>query len=110
NSPVPSADVTAGHFAWANWRAAKVMIAAVLALRIVYLYWLSPWELAGDEAYYWEWSRNLDLCYYEKGPGLAWLIAPSTHLLGICEGSVRLPMAVIAAAAAWMVGRLSIRI
>ena len=50
--------------------------------------------------------QALDLCYYEKGPGLAYLIAASTRLFGISEGAVRLPMAVLSAAAAWAVGRL----
>jgi 4-amino-4-deoxy-L-arabinose transferase-like glycosyltransferase len=84
------------------------LVAAVFVVRVVYLFWLSPWQLLGDEAYYWEWSRHLDLCYYEKGPGLAYLIAASTRLLGVSEGAVRLPMALLSAACAWGLGRLTL--
>ena len=82
------------------------LILAVLAVRIIYLAWLSPWELAGDEAYYWEWSRRLGLCYYEKGPGLAWMIAPCTYLFGSSEWAVRLPAAISLAFAAWLLAEL----
>ena len=27
-----------------------------------------PVDLSGDEAHYWDWSRQLDLSYYSKGP------------------------------------------
>ncbi|MGH7983946.1 MAG: ArnT family glycosyltransferase [Candidatus Udaeobacter sp.] len=39
-------------------------------------------ELAGDEAYYWLWSRHLDICYLDKGPMIAWLIRAGTSLFG----------------------------
>lgn len=90
------------------WGVACLLVLAVFIARVVYLFWLSPWELLGDEAYYWEWSRHLDLCYYEKGPGLAYLVAASVRVLGVSEGAVRLPMAVCSALAAWGVGRLTL--
>jgi 4-amino-4-deoxy-L-arabinose transferase-like glycosyltransferase len=31
-------------------------------------------DIIPDEAYYWEWSRNLDLAYYDQGPGVAYYI------------------------------------
>jgi 4-amino-4-deoxy-L-arabinose transferase-like glycosyltransferase len=100
--------------AWAPERSSNarwhtiILILAVLALRLVYLAWLSPMELVGDEAYYWEWSRHLDLCYYEKGPGLAYLVAASVRLFGVSEFAVRLPMAVLSAAATWVLARLTV--
>jgi 4-amino-4-deoxy-L-arabinose transferase-like glycosyltransferase len=36
----------------------------------------------GDEAYYWDWSRQLAWGYYSKPPMVAWLIAAVTHLGG----------------------------
>ena len=30
--------------------------------------------LSFDEAYYWHWSKQLDWCYFSKGPGIAILI------------------------------------
>ncbi|MCB1177689.1 MAG: glycosyltransferase family 39 protein, partial [Leptospiraceae bacterium] len=35
-----------------------------------------------DEAYYWEWSRNLDLSYYDQGPGTGYFIRLFTLFLG----------------------------
>jgi len=74
-----------------------VLIGAVMVARMVFLVWLSPYELSGDEAHYWEWSRRLDLSYYSKGPGVAWTIAASTRLLGHSEAAVRLPAVVFGA-------------
>ncbi len=61
--------------AWMSWRGALLLIAVSLAARLVYLIWLCPYQLLGDEAYYWEQARHFDLCYNEKGPVLAWMIA-----------------------------------
>jgi 4-amino-4-deoxy-L-arabinose transferase-like glycosyltransferase len=68
----------------------------VAVLRVLYLAFLCPLELVGDEAQYWDWARHLDWCYYSKGPGVAWSIAASTFFFGHHEWAVRLP-AVLAA-------------
>ena len=47
--------------------------------------------VSGDEAYYWDWSRQLDWGYYSKPPMIAWLIAASTSLIGSTTLAVRLP-------------------
>jgi 4-amino-4-deoxy-L-arabinose transferase-like glycosyltransferase len=44
--------------------------------------WLTPFDLAPDEAYYWDWSRNLAIGYYSKPPMVAWVIAFFTRLGG----------------------------
>lgn len=44
--------------------------------------WLTPFDLAPDEAYYWDWSRNLTVGYYSKPPLVAWVIALFTRLGG----------------------------
>jgi 4-amino-4-deoxy-L-arabinose transferase-like glycosyltransferase len=63
------------------WRLlALVLILAVSLFRIVYVGWLSPFELAQDEAHYWDWARNLDWSYYSKGPLVAWLMHISLWL------------------------------
>ena len=55
-----------------GWRcAASLLILAVSALRIAYVGWWSPLDLATDEAHYWDWARNLDWSYYSKGPLVA---------------------------------------
>ncbi|MCS7160857.1 MAG: glycosyltransferase family 39 protein, partial [Gemmatales bacterium] len=57
-------------------------ILAVVAFRLVYLVWLCPFDLAPDEAHYWDWSRQLDWCYYSKGPMVAWLIRAAEATCG----------------------------
>ncbi|CAE7482111.1 unnamed protein product, partial [Symbiodinium sp. CCMP2456] len=58
--------------------------------RLVYLAF-DPFDLVHDEAYYWDWSRQLDYGYFSKPPMIAWLIGLSTRLLGDHEFAVRLP-------------------
>lgn len=53
------------------------------------LVYLSPLSLSQDEAQYWDWSRNLDLSYYSKGPVIAYLIRGTTYVLGDTEYGVR---------------------
>lgn len=55
-----------------------------------------PITLAGDEAHYWDWSRQLDWSYYSKGPAVAFLIRGSCSLFGETELAVRLPAMVLA--------------
>src|SRR3954469_7606686 len=105
SSPRPAAEL-----AWATWPAALSLLAAVLLVRLAYMLWLSPVELAGDEAYYWEQARHLDWCYNEKGPLLAWMIAASVRLFGNAEWTVRLPMLVAFIASAWGVWWLALAV
>jgi len=44
-----------------------------------------------DEAYYFDWSRTLELGYYSKPPLIAWVIAATTSLCGEGELCVRTP-------------------
>ncbi|MGI5820113.1 MAG: ArnT family glycosyltransferase [Armatimonadota bacterium] len=90
-----------------GWPETVLLVLAVLVIRIIYLVWLSQWELLGDEAHYWEWSRRPSLSYYSKGPGVAWLIAASTALFGASEWAVRLPAAIASAVGALALARLT---
>ena len=54
-----------------------------------------PIDLSGDEAHYWDWSRNLDLSYYSKGPLVAYLIRASCAAFGDTMWAVRLPALVL---------------
>ncbi len=77
---------------------APLLLTGLIALaRLLYLAFFCPYTLIEDEAQYWVWAQNLDLSYYTKGPGVAWVIAASTTLFGNAEWAVRLP-AVIASA------------
>jgi hypothetical protein len=88
-------------------RDARVVILVVTLARVVYQVFFSPYELVADEAQYWDWSRRLDLSYYSKGPGIAWLIRGSTTLFGVSEWSVRLPAALSFAATSAIVASLA---
>lgn len=50
-----------------------------------------PIDLSGDEAQYWDWSRDLDWSYYSKGPAVAWLIRGSCAIFGDTMPAVRYP-------------------
>src|SRR5262249_52999020 len=56
-----------------------------------------PYNLSGDEAHYWDWSRQLGLSYYSKGPLVAYIIRASCALLGKDDmPAVRLPAVLLA--------------
>ncbi len=66
-----------------TWRVyAGLFIALLTVLRLAFLGFWCSFDLAPDEAHYWDWSRNLDWSYYSKGPGVAWLIRASLELFG----------------------------
>lgn len=93
--------------AWATRRNALILVGAVALARLLFLVFLSPYELAGDEAHYWDWSRRLALSYHTKGPGIAWLIALATSLLGNEEWAIRAPAVLCSALGALATGRLA---
>lgn len=70
------------------------LVAGLLVCRMGYLAFL-PLDLCPDEAYYWDWSRQLDWGYYSKPPMIAWIIAAATSLGGPAEFVVRLPAALL---------------
>ncbi len=90
-----------------GWRGVSPLLLGAFLARVLYLVFLCPYELAADEAHYWEWARRLDWSYYSKGPGVAWAIALSTRLFGHAEWAIRLPAAVSGLIAAWCLARLS---
>jgi 4-amino-4-deoxy-L-arabinose transferase-like glycosyltransferase len=61
----------------------------LLAVTLYRLWYSTHLELVGDEAYYWLWSRRLDLAYLDKGPVIAWFIAAGTALFGQTPFGVR---------------------
>lgn len=66
--------------------------------------------LVQDEAQYWDWTRQLQLTYYSKGPLIAWIIKACTSVLGDTELGVRmgsiLGMAAFPLLVWWLVGRV----
>lgn len=71
-------------------RLALWLVAGATLFHVVYagLFALSP-----QEAYYWEWSRRLDLSYFDHPPLASWTIAAFTSVLGHGERAVRLAAA-----------------
>lgn len=89
-------------------QALLVLTVAVVLLRLLYLAVLSPYELVGDEAHYWEWARRPALSYYSKGPGIAWTILAGTKLLGDTELGVRCFAALASGVTTFCVGYLTL--
>ena len=72
-------------------RAELYLLAFLVAMsifRIWYVVVVSN-ELSGDEALYWQYSRNLQWCYVTKGPGVAFCIWCTRMALGNTELGVR---------------------
>lgn len=86
-------------------RGIVAILAVLLVLRVGYLV-ICPLELVPDEAYYWDWSRQLDWSYYSKPPMIAWLIALATVIGGESVFMIRLPAALLGTAGLWLVYEL----
>jgi hypothetical protein len=76
----------------------------------LYLTFACPFDLTGDEAHYWDWSRQLDWSYYSKGPAVAAIIRASCALFGDTMPAVRLPASLFAVGSAlsvyWLTRKL----
>jgi len=66
-----------------------LLIGGLLLFRIGFLF-LVPYNLHGDEAQYWAWSKDLDWGYFTKPPGIAGVIAFFTSIFGDAEWAVRI--------------------
>jgi hypothetical protein len=92
---------------YARW--AIGVILAVMTLQILFLLVGCDWDLCGDEAEYWSWSRRLDWSYWSRGPLIAWLIRGATEVFGglslRLSGSLmfaaRLPAVLLGGLTAW---------
>jgi dolichol-phosphate mannosyltransferase len=63
------------------------LVVYALALRLVYL---GSVELLPEEAYYWQYSRHLDIGYLDHPPMVAWLIRAGTALFGQSPFGIRI--------------------
>src|SRR5438552_1817437 len=76
------------------WRC-RILFAALLLFgflsHVRYLTHDCPVDLSGDEAQYWDWSRQLDWSYYSKGPLVAYIIRASCAIFGDTMQGVRYP-------------------
>lgn len=68
-------------------------------------------DLSGDEAQYWDWSRNPDWSYYSKGPAIAYIIRFGCWLMGEqTMPAVRLPAILLAGGTAVCLWNLVLRL
>ncbi|MCB1275444.1 glycosyltransferase family 39 protein [Prosthecobacter sp.] len=66
------------------------LLAAVFIARIgVMLLFVNGADLAGDEAYYWDWGRRPDWCYFSKPPMIGWMMGVIGWLTGNAEWGIR---------------------
>jgi len=72
-----------------------VVLAAGFLSHLRYLHHNCPIDLSGDEAQYWDWSRQLDLSYYSKGPLVACIIRASCAIFGQTMPAVRYPALIL---------------
>ncbi|CAL75324.1 putative glycosyl transferase [Bradyrhizobium sp. ORS 278] len=62
------------------------IIAGMTIMRIVYA---DALDLRTDEAYYWTWSKELQLCFLDHPPMIAWFVRFGTALFGDTNLGVR---------------------
>ena len=89
------------------WRLAALYI---LAWTVFRLWFCGRFELIGDEAYNWLWAKNLDWCYFSKGPGVAVCTWLGVVLFGDTEFGVRFANVLLAAATGFGVYYLAKRL
>src|SRR5882724_4186363 len=103
--PLPRKRAAAPHHA-ISARACRAiaagLIVGVVAFHLFYLTWRCPIDLAEDEAYYWDWSREIDMSYYSKGPATALLIRASCTIFRNTMPAVRFPAVFLRAGIAIM--------
>ncbi len=90
---------------WSGWA-----LALLIVLAIFHIWYAGLLELQGDEAYYWLWSRRLDIGYYSKGPGIAAIIRFATAVAGDSERGVRWPAAVFSIGEGWLIFAIARRL
>lgn len=83
-------------------RTARSALFLIGALTLFRLFYGAQLGLAWDEAYYWQWSRHLDLSYYDQGPGIAYCLRLGTLLGGHTHLGIRLVPIAFAALGGWL--------
>lgn len=88
-------------------RRATALIGLVLVFRLLYAAFFAV-NPAGDEAYYWDWGRQLDYGYYSKPPFIAWLYSFVDWVGGGSLFSFRATAAVLGSVSLFLFYRLII--
>jgi undecaprenyl-diphosphatase len=97
------------------WGARRHIVILMLALAAVSLFRVcyvvsGPFDLSGDEAQYWDWSRHMDWSYVTKGPGVAAFIWIGRQFFGETALAVRGPAVVLAFFSSLLLLRLGKRL
>ena len=88
-------------------RATRVAMFWLAALTLARLCIVGFVGLGDAEAYYWTWSRHLDLSYYDHPPMVSWMIAATTALGGDSPFFVRLGPVLLFAGTTFFVWKLA---
>ena len=62
-------------------KALSFLVCLLILIKILSIYFTN-FNLFGDEAQYWLWSKELDFGYFSKPPFLSWFIAAYTNVIG----------------------------
>ena len=82
-------------------RTRLIFVGLLIAVSLLRIWFSTTLPLTGDEAYHWEWSRNLEGGYYDHPPMTACVIKTTTALLGsTSELGVRFGAIILLAGAA----------
>ncbi len=85
------------------------LLAAVLIVRVgVTLLFAHGADLAGDEAYYWDWGRRPDWGYYSKPPMIGWMMGAIGWLTGNAELGIRFASLLLGTFTLFIVHRMAL--
>jgi len=93
-------------------RLERTALTVILLLTILKVAVAAHAGLSADEAYYWQWTQNLQLSYYDHPAMVAYWIWAGVHLLGQTALGVRLPAvgaSLITTALIWDIARLAFK-
>ncbi len=88
----------------------KILLPSVIILLLLKIVALNftTFNLFGDEAQYWLWSKNIDFGYFSKPPFLSWIIRVYTEILGSSFVSLKLLPSLVYLLIAWSIYNLLI--
>jgi len=78
-----------------NWR--ERAIACIILFSLIHVILAFFLNVTDDEAYYWVWSQNIHLSYFDHPPVVAYMIWVSTHIFGNNQVAIRIPTILILA-------------
>jgi dolichol-phosphate mannosyltransferase len=104
----PVGGILSGVRGPAGTRTRRLALWLILGSGVFHLVYSGFVGLSGDEAYYWQWSRQLDWGYYDHPPMVAWLIALGTQLFGSNEFGVRAATVLMSIGILWLVYRMAV--